>query len=90
MTQLQIQFFWPLTEQIPLDLDYSNCEKPKIATESYNGITVALHNNNWTETRITAAHLSLDVDTTVIKTKEEPPLYRKALYKMLGVKWEKK
>jgi hypothetical protein len=23
MQQLEIQFFWPLTEQIPLDLDYS-------------------------------------------------------------------
>jgi len=30
MQQLEIQFFWPLTEQIPLDLDYTNCEKQKI------------------------------------------------------------
>lgn len=30
MQQLQIQFFWPLTEQIPLDLDYTDCDKPKI------------------------------------------------------------
>jgi hypothetical protein len=29
-TQQEIQFFWPLTEQIPLALDYSNCEKQKI------------------------------------------------------------
>ena len=26
MQQLEIQFFWPLTEQIPLDLDYSPCD----------------------------------------------------------------
>ena len=25
MTQLEIQFFWPLTEQINLDLDYTPC-----------------------------------------------------------------
>jgi hypothetical protein len=25
MIQQQIEFFWPLTEQIPLDLDYSQC-----------------------------------------------------------------
>jgi len=23
--QLEFKFFWPLTEQIPLDLDYSSC-----------------------------------------------------------------
>ena len=27
MKQLEIQFFWPLTEQIPLDLDYRPCEE---------------------------------------------------------------
>lgn len=26
MQQLEIKFFWPLTEQVPLDLDYSPCE----------------------------------------------------------------
>lgn len=32
MQQLEIQFFWPLTEQIPLDLDYTDCHKPKVWT----------------------------------------------------------
>ena len=27
--QLEIQFFWPCTEQIPLDLDYTECNQPK-------------------------------------------------------------
>ena len=27
--QLEIQYFWPLTEQIPLDLDYTECNQPK-------------------------------------------------------------
>lgn len=27
MKQLEIQFFWPLTEQISLDLDYTPCEE---------------------------------------------------------------
>ena len=30
MYQQEIQFFWPLTEQVPLDLDYTECEKPKL------------------------------------------------------------
>jgi hypothetical protein len=30
MQQLEIEYFFPLTEQIPLDLDYTECGKPKI------------------------------------------------------------
>jgi len=26
MQQLEIKFFWPLTEQIPLDLDFTHSE----------------------------------------------------------------
>ena len=30
MHQLEIEYFFPLTEQIPLDLDYTDCDKPKL------------------------------------------------------------
>lgn len=30
MYQLEIEYFFPLTEQIPLDLDYTESEKPKL------------------------------------------------------------
>ena len=34
MYQTQIEFFWPLTEQIPLDLDYTGCDTtPKLEKE---------------------------------------------------------
>lgn len=29
MTQQEIQFFWPLTQQIALDLDYTDCNRPQ-------------------------------------------------------------
>ena len=32
MYQQEIQFFWPLTEQIKLDLDFTECDKPKLWT----------------------------------------------------------
>ena len=32
MYQQEIQFFWPLTEQINLDLDFTECDKPKLYT----------------------------------------------------------
>lgn len=30
MQQLEIEYFFPLTEQIDLDLDFTECDKPKI------------------------------------------------------------
>ena len=30
MYQQSIQFFWPLTEQIPLDLDYTECKQSSV------------------------------------------------------------
>ena len=37
MQQLEIKYFWPLTEQIPLDLDFTECNKPKLS-EPVNSI----------------------------------------------------
>lgn len=93
MHQQEIKFFWPLTEQIPLDLDYTDCNKPQLSIPiDHNippgGYTLAT-NATWNST-ITAANVTLDFDTTTIKVDKEPPLYRKALYKMLNLKWEKK
>ena len=90
--QLEFKFFWPLTEQIPLDLDFTGCDKPKIYSTvigvgTSTGFTIA---NTWTATSITAANLTLDVDTTTIKTSGKPPLIRRWLYKLLGLKWESK
>ena len=81
---LEIKYFWPLTEQIPLDLDYTGCETPKLSVP-------ASVNTNWGITSsFTTGHLSIDIDTIVIKATEKPQFYRLALYKMLGLKWEKK
>ena len=92
MQQLSIDFFWPLTEQIPLALDYADCAKsqPSISlSESSNftligSSTVAV--SPWIT--VTTNKLNLDVDTTVIKVNTKPPLIRRWLYKLLGLKWE--
>lgn len=55
MQQLEIQYFFPLTEQIPLDLDYTQLEKPKLFTTGTlldgNG-RVSLSNTSWANTTI--------------------------------------
>ena len=94
MQQLEIQFFWPLTEQIPLDLDYTGCEAPKLSVPNLYSSNLysncIIQNTDWNTVSVVAGNLSIDVDTAVIKTKDEPPFYRKMLYKMMGIKWEKK
>lgn len=92
MIQQEIKFFWPLTEQIPLDLNYEGCEKPKLTTDTVIG-TGGYTFNVWDNTgtvSITAASMQLDIDTTTIKVREKPNLCRRTLYKCLGLKWEVK
>ncbi len=85
MQQLEIQFFWPLTEQILLDLDYTGCDKPKIyttlpinSTGSYTFTTI----NGGTIT----SSFNIDLDRTPVTVTGEMPLYRKIAYKILGIK----
>jgi hypothetical protein len=91
MKQLEIDYFWPLTEQIPLGLNYEGCEKPKLTTPiDTNGITYTVGAWDTGTVSITASHLNLDIDTTVVKVKETPNLCSRIIYKCLGLKWEKK
>jgi hypothetical protein len=98
MYQTEFKFFWPLTEQTELDLDYSDCEKPKfywpdsgITTFSgTDGLSYTLGTNQPSWVSVSASKLQIDTDTTVFYTKEEPPFYRKWLLKLLGIKWEVK
>lgn len=93
MYQQEIKFFWPLTEQIPLDLDYSECDKPKITVSSVEAGKYSLtSSSNWDSSNytITAASLNLDVESTTVKLKEKPGFIRRSLYDCLGLKWELK
>ena len=90
MYQLQIEYFWPLTEQIPLDLDYTSC-LPKLENPtpimSADGYTLSFAPNNSNIT-VTAYSMNIDVDTTTIKLSKKPSVCRRVLYNCLGLKWE--
>jgi hypothetical protein len=53
MTQVEIDFFWTLTEQIPLDLDYTPCEEfyRKLSVTAYGTLNgnILTTNGNLTE-----------------------------------------
>ena len=93
MHQQEIKFFWPLTEQVPLDLDYTDCEKPKLTVTSdsigqtlftTNGTTSA----QWVAMSISPDRLVVDVEEVTLKQRTKPSLFRRLVYKAIGVKWE--
>jgi hypothetical protein len=93
--QAEIPFFWPLTEQIPLGLDYTGCEKPKITT--INPVTFSVSNATWS-TNISPT-LSVKPQNSVgqlniggieIGLEKEPKWHQKVLYKLLGFNWKNK
>ena len=90
MQQTQFEFFWPLTEQVPLDLDYTDCAKPQLFTPITTGLTYSLHNGDTAYTTITASHLTMDFETTTIKVKNKPNIIRRGLLSAIGLKWELK
>lgn len=97
MYQQSIQFFWPLTEQIPLDLDYTDCENPKLTIPTAtgaSGFTFATNGTtaSWVTVNadISPTKLTVDVDDIIFKQKKEPTLFRRILYKIIGIKWEVK
>ena len=91
--QTQIEFFWPLTEQIPLDLVYHECEKPKLY--SNNAITVAFNNTTWSTNiapQLTVTPINsvgqLSIGGVNVGLESEPKWYQRLLYKALGFKWK--
>jgi hypothetical protein len=89
MRQTEIQFFWPLTEQMPLELDYSNCEKPKLYTDNMITATgsYVFSTGGYTTTQIVGP-LQIDADKITFKTSKKPNIIRRALFNVMGIKLE--
>ena len=94
MRQLEIQYFYPLTEQIPLELDYTECVKPKMWTTIDSGLTLTLSNsvvgtvgmsNNLGNPSFT---INVDAAPITIVSKKKPNFVKKFIYKSLGMKWK--
>jgi hypothetical protein len=106
MYQQQIEFFWPLTEQIDLDLDFSHCS----AHEYYlrvQGIgregpypTGMLYVNaeaTWATNiapQLTVSPINsvgeLSIGGISVGMESEPKWYQRVLYKALGFNWKNK
>ena len=99
MYQQSIEFFWPLTEQIPLDLDYSNCEKPKITTDynSLSSISINGTGATWTTAinpQLTVTPINSVGELTIgginVGLDKKPTWLQSKLFKLLGFNWKDK
>lgn len=94
--QMEIEFFWPLTEQIPLDLDYSVCEKPSIAVPSGQSVQFGTGSTTWiTSNNITVAQLvvtedGIETPEITFTLNKKPFIIKRLMYKLLGLKWKVK
>lgn len=94
MYQKEIQFFWPLTEQIPLDLDYSVCDtRYNNCTISTSHGTIAISNGGTWTTAMTVtadkieASVGIDTPGLTMQVKKNPNIVKLTLYKILGINW---
>jgi len=90
MQQTEIKFFWPLTEQIPLDLEYGPTHlyyrAQGIAGTSSTPILGSIYEFISTPTWTTS--INVDTSNIVITSKNKPPTYRRVLFKLLGINWK--
>jgi hypothetical protein len=101
MQQLNIQYFFPLTEQIDLDLNFTPCEKyieDQRKKQTYTGYVLdswgAVGSNTWATVslRDVEPNFTIDIDQTpiTIQSKTKPNFFRRYIYKILGMKWKTK
>jgi len=89
MTQLEIQYFWSLTEQIPLDLDYTDCSKVYTVPLPGIGGSGGIHPIGTSGTGGTWAvstTLNIEPNRMTVSLDKPVPWYRKVLFNLLGIK----
>lgn len=99
MRQLEIQFFWPLTEQMPLELDYTDCDKPKVwSTVNSTGTYLIANGGTTWSTIATTPNFEIKKDTTSVGSwqlydgfnvhRPEKPKYFVRFFTKLLLGWE--
>jgi hypothetical protein len=88
MIQQEIKFFFPLTEQIPLDLDYSPCSAHEYYIRA-KGIAGTHGPFPTGMVFVSDTPGTVTINTSVLTIKGTPMTwYRKILFKLLGFKYD--
>lgn len=90
--QLQIEYFWPLTEQIPLDLDYKGCSRYEALTiPAVNGSvgqTLAFSSGASPTWSTTVRADEIDIKKLSIILDKKPNFVVRLVYKLLNIYWK--
>jgi len=95
MQQLQIEYFWPLTEQIPLDLDYTDCIEKRLDGDIQGYIfSDAKYGNVYLGTGGSGGttgygNLVIDAPNVIWRT-DNITWWKKMLFKILDVRLEQR
>ena len=85
--QLELDFFWPLTEQLCLDLDYADVYKPKfnniLSTGSTSGYFTTMSGR-------TTNSYTINIDQLKFTTSKKPSIWQSILYAIMGIKLDNK
>lgn len=102
MKQLEISYFFPLTEQIELDLDFTPSIKwieewraeqaRNSVVASGMGLMVGNGGTTWTtmSTNLGSPSFTINIDQMpiTIVSKKKPNFVKQFIYKALGMKWK--
>lgn len=94
--QKEIEYFWPLTEQIPLGLDFSDCDTRRpltMPTSIAQGSTlVSIGNTNpqWTTSQLIVTQDGIETPEITFTLNKKPYIIKRLMYKLLGIKWKVK
>jgi hypothetical protein len=83
--QQEIKFFWPLTEQIPLDLNYEDCKPLPLVSFGTDLLTSNGSICTWT-TSNTMQHTTINCDQISFQTKKKQTFLQRLMYKAMGIK----
>jgi hypothetical protein len=99
MQQLEIDYFYPLTEQILLGLDFKPCldyEENKRKESLYVGNRIDCWANGANAfytigSAVTSSSFIIDLDQVpiTIRSKNRPNIIKRLIYWSLGMKWKK-
>lgn len=97
MEQLRLEYFWPLTEQINLDLDYTRTHQYEIQKRTGVNYTtgtlvVANGNTDWKLSNTPSnvnTRMCVDVGElpVTLLLPKKPNWFMRYVYKNLGMKW---
>jgi hypothetical protein len=86
MQQLELKLFWPLQEQIPLDLD--DCLMTKASSFTCAPSTIINSAFSLTSSNISGSVFTINTDEVVFHTKRPQNLFRRLFFRLLGLRVE--